>query len=46
MVGWLVVEDKDGGGGDSCDVGAVLSELGISYQCFEAKSIKVAQQAN
>ena len=52
LVGWLVdrrdevVEDKDGGGGDSCDVGAVLSELGISYQCFEAKSIKVAQQAN
>ena len=46
LVGWLVVEDKDGGGGDSCDVGAVLSEHGISYQCFEAKSIKVAQQAN
>ena len=53
LVGWLVVdrrdevvEDKDGGGGDSCDVGAVLSELGISYQWLEAKSIKVAQQAN
>ena len=52
LVGWLVdrrdevVEDKDGGGGDSCDDGAVLPEVGISYQCFEAKSIKVAQQAN
>ena len=52
LVGWLVdrrdevVEDKDGGGGDSFDVGAVLSEVGISYQSFEAKSIKVAQQAN
>ena len=44
--GWLVVEDKDGGGGNSCDDGAVLPEVGISYQCFEAKSIKVAQQAN
>ena len=52
LVGWLVdrrdkvVEDKDGGGGDSCDDGAVLSEVGISYQCSEAKSIKLAQQAN
>ena len=50
--GWLVyrrdevVEDKDGGGGDSCDDGAVLLEVGISYQWLEAKSIKVAQQAN
>ena len=44
LVGWLV--DRGGGGGDSCDDGAVLLEVGISYQCFEAKSIKVAQQAN
>ena len=50
LVGWLVDRRdevvEDGGGGDSCDDGAVLLEVGISYQGFEAKSIKVAQQAN
>ena len=50
LVGWLVDRQDevvdDGGGGDSCDDGAVLLEVGISYQRFEAKSIKVAQQAN
>ena len=51
--GWLVVdrrdevvEDMGGSGGNSCDDGAVLSEVGISYKCSKAKSIKVAQQAN
>ena len=53
LVGWLVVdrrdevvEDMGGSGGNSCDDGAVLSEIGTYYKCSEAKSIKVAQQAN